>query len=196
MNRLASLGYSTDSRNSLSCKISSVSLEELVLRHLIRCELSRLRCHGHSLLLSSYLCRITEGEFFIQRLRTPSTGSNSPPPGLSRIRASPARHLWHFFYFKPLVQTLGRSPILGSQWSSSTPPSLGRGRVAPPQHWCIIWQQPFSYITVIVFHPFVMLSVKQGSYETFNVLWYDSKSESNPNTGLDHGIEPTAGQRL
>jgi len=26
--------------------------------HLIRCELSRLCCHGHSLLLSSYLCRI------------------------------------------------------------------------------------------------------------------------------------------
>jgi len=28
------------------------------LPHLIRCERSRLRCHGHSLLLSSYLCRI------------------------------------------------------------------------------------------------------------------------------------------
>jgi len=68
---------------SLSCQIVSVSLEELDLPRLIRCELSRLRCHGHSLLLSSYLCRIkTEGEFFIQRLRTPLAGSAPPPPGL------------------------------------------------------------------------------------------------------------------
>jgi len=75
----------------------------------------------------------TEGEFFIQRLWTPSAGSNSPPPWLSRIRASPARNLRHyFFHFWPLVQTLGRGPTIGSPWSSSTPPSLGRGRVAPP----------------------------------------------------------------
>jgi len=30
----------------------------IVLPRLIRCELFRLRCHGHNLLLSSYLCRI------------------------------------------------------------------------------------------------------------------------------------------
>jgi len=35
----------------------------------------------------------TEGEFFMQRLRTLSAGSDSPPPGLSYIRVSPARHL-------------------------------------------------------------------------------------------------------
>jgi len=38
--------------------IPSVSSKELALPHLVRCELSRLRCHGHSLLLSSYLCKI------------------------------------------------------------------------------------------------------------------------------------------
>jgi len=42
----------------LSCQIPSVSLEELALPRLIHCKLSRLRCHGHNLLLSSYLCRI------------------------------------------------------------------------------------------------------------------------------------------
>jgi len=75
----------------------------------------------------------TEGEFFMQRLRTPSTGYDSPPLWLSRIWASPARHLWHYlFHFWPLVQTLECGPTVGTPWSSSTPPSLGRGRVAPP----------------------------------------------------------------
>jgi len=41
------------SHKSLSCQISSVSSEELALPRLIRCELSRLRCHGHSFLLFS-----------------------------------------------------------------------------------------------------------------------------------------------
>jgi len=39
-------------------QIPSISSEELALPHLIRCELSLLLCHSHSLLLSSYLCRI------------------------------------------------------------------------------------------------------------------------------------------
>jgi len=45
------------SYNTLSCQIPSVSSEELALSRLIRCELSSCCCHGHSLLLSSYLCR-------------------------------------------------------------------------------------------------------------------------------------------
>jgi len=114
--------------------ISSVSSEELALLRLIRCKLSRLRCHGHILLLSPYLCRIkTEGELFLQRLRTPSARYDSPPTGLSYIWASPARHLWHyFFHFWPLVQILGRDPTVVFAWSFSTPPSRGRGQVAPP----------------------------------------------------------------
>ena len=42
--------------------ISIVSSEELLLSRSIRSELSRLRCHGHSLLLSSYLQRISRKE--------------------------------------------------------------------------------------------------------------------------------------
>jgi len=54
----------TLSHNSFSCQIPSVFSEELALPRLIHCELSRLRCHGHSLLLSSYLCRIKWKENF------------------------------------------------------------------------------------------------------------------------------------
>ena len=40
-------------------QVPEVSSEELILSRPIRCELSRLRCHGHSLLLSSYLLIFT-----------------------------------------------------------------------------------------------------------------------------------------
>jgi len=89
------------------------------------------------LLLPSYLCRIKRKNSVVlsdilQCLRTSSAGSNSPPSGLFRIWASPARHLWHhYFHFWPPLQTLGRGPTVGSPWSSSTPLSLGRDRVAP-----------------------------------------------------------------
>ena len=43
-------------------QVPKVSSEELLLSHPIRCELSRLRCHERSLLLSSYLHRISQKE--------------------------------------------------------------------------------------------------------------------------------------
>jgi len=46
----------------LFCQISSVSSEKLTLPRFTRCELSRLRCNGHSLRLSSDLCRIKRKE--------------------------------------------------------------------------------------------------------------------------------------
>ena len=53
----------SDWRRTVSSKffdtqVSSISTEELVLPRHARCVLSRLRCNGHSLLLSSYLSRI------------------------------------------------------------------------------------------------------------------------------------------
>ena len=53
----------SDCRHTVSSKffdtqVPSVSTEELVLPRHARCVLSRLRCNGHSLLLSSYLSRI------------------------------------------------------------------------------------------------------------------------------------------
>jgi len=50
------------SSNSLFSEIPSVSSEELSLPRFARCEMSRLHCHDHSLLLSSYLCRIKRKE--------------------------------------------------------------------------------------------------------------------------------------
>ena len=50
------------SHSYLNHQVPKVSLEELLLSRPIRCELSRLRCHGHSLLLSSYLHRISRKE--------------------------------------------------------------------------------------------------------------------------------------
>ena len=50
------------SHSHLNFQVPEVSSEELLLSRLIRCELSRLRCHGHSLLLSSYLRRISRKE--------------------------------------------------------------------------------------------------------------------------------------
>ena len=46
----------------LNFQVPEVSSEELLLSRSIRSELSRLRCHGHSLLLSSYLHRISRKE--------------------------------------------------------------------------------------------------------------------------------------
>ena len=50
------------SHSYLNFQVPKVSSEELSLSRPIRCELSRLRCHGHSLLLSSYLYRTSRKE--------------------------------------------------------------------------------------------------------------------------------------
>ena len=50
------------SHSHLNFQVPEVSSEELLLSRPIRCELSRLRRHGHSLLLSSYLHRISRKE--------------------------------------------------------------------------------------------------------------------------------------
>ena len=46
----------------LNFQVPEVSSEKLLLSRSIRSELSRLRCHGHSLLLTSYLHRISRKE--------------------------------------------------------------------------------------------------------------------------------------
>ena len=48
----------TVSSKFFDTQVSSISTEELVLLRHARCVLSRLRCNVHSLLVSSYLCRI------------------------------------------------------------------------------------------------------------------------------------------
>ena len=102
-----------------------------MLPHYACCALSRLRCNGHSLLLSSYLSRIGRiknpsrsacGDPFQDTshliLHCPAT--DSTPLTLWRLSAS----------LRPLVQALESCPASGAPWSSAMPPSLGRGRVA------------------------------------------------------------------
>ena len=50
------------SHSHLNFQVPEVSSEKLLLSRSICCELSRLRCHGHSLLLSSYLHRSSRKE--------------------------------------------------------------------------------------------------------------------------------------
>ena len=50
------------SNTHLNFQVPKVSSEELLLSRPICCELSHFRCHGHSLLLSSYLHRISWNE--------------------------------------------------------------------------------------------------------------------------------------
>jgi len=128
--------YSIDDnfQNTLFCQIPLISSEELALPHPVRCELSWLRCHESqpSFVLFSMQDK-TEGEFFLQRLRSLTAGSNPPLSGLSRIWVSPARHLCrYFFHLWFLVQVLWRGPTVESLRNSFAPPSLGKGRIAPP----------------------------------------------------------------
>jgi len=114
------------------------SSEELALPRLIRCELSRLHCHGHNRLSSSYLCRIKQKE------NSSYSACEHPMQDLTswivpHLCLSNAPSLALYFHFWPLVQTLRHGPTVWSPWSSSTPPSLGRGRAAvpPPLTLCI-----------------------------------------------------------
>jgi len=68
----------------------------------------------------------TEVEFFLQGLRSLTARSSLPLSGLSRIWASPALHLWHYFHFLSLVQTLRRGPFVphSSVGSGSTTTAL------------------------------------------------------------------------
>ena len=109
----------------------SKSLWRLLLSRSIRSELSCLRCHGHSLLLSSYLHRISRKE------NSDCSACGHPLQDLNHLlldcRASePLRKsifldLWLLsLYSRSMVQTLGCGPTVGSPRSSSAPPSIGR----------------------------------------------------------------------
>jgi len=77
------------SHNSLFCLVPLVSSEDLALPV------------SPAVNFTAFLTMQvkTEGELFLQLLWTPSAGSHSSPPGLSRIQPSPACHLWHYFHF-------------------------------------------------------------------------------------------------
>jgi len=127
-----SLWKRTLSHNSLSCQIPSVSSKKLALSCLIRCELSRFSCHGHSLLLSPDLCRIKRKEnsscsacghlcriwltFFLTASHPSLSGAPFSAPLLPFLTSGTDLVAWPDCW-------------VSVEWLH---PSLGRGRVAPP----------------------------------------------------------------
>ena len=108
----------------------SISTEQLVLPGHACCDLSRLRCNGHSLLLSSYLSRIgrIENSSFLQRLRTPVPEHFSSHSALSSYELFASLALWQFSVsLRPL--SLRICPDSGAPWFSAINLCLRRGRV-------------------------------------------------------------------
>ena len=119
----------TVSSKFFDTQVPSISTEELVLPPHACCVLSRLRCNGHSLLLSSYLSRIG-------RIENPScsacghSSQDTSHSALSSYGLSAPLTLWRLSVsLRYLGQALGSCPAYGAPWSSAMPPSLGRGRV-------------------------------------------------------------------
>ena len=122
----------SDWRRTVSSKffdtqVPLIFTEELVLPRHACCVLSRLRCNGHSLLLSSYLFRSG-------RIENPSCSACKHSSQdifisictdhlISICTLCAARTL------ATLVQALGSCPPSGAPWSSAMRPSLAKGRV-------------------------------------------------------------------
>ena len=106
-------------------QVSSISTEELQLPRDAHCVLSRLRCNGHSLLLS-YLFRIGE----IENPSCSACGHLSSHSALSSYGLFAPLTLWRLSVsLRPLVQALGNFRDSVTPWSSATSPSLGRAWV-------------------------------------------------------------------
>ena len=102
-------------------------------RH-FRCVLSRLRCNGHSLMLSSYLFRIGRIENPFCSACEHSSQDTSSHSALSSYGLFAPLTLWRFslslsLSLRPLVQTVGSCPACGAPWSSTMPPFPQRGGV-------------------------------------------------------------------
>ena len=142
-------------------QVPSISTEELVLPRHVRCVLSRLRCNGHILLLSSYLSRIG-------RIESPSCsacGHLSQDISHLVLHCPAPLALWRLFVsLRPLIQALGCCPASGDPRSSAMSPSLGRGRVATPT-------------TIPTFG--VILKTNKNLIKDWNELLLGSYSETN-----------------
>ena len=120
----------SDWRRTVSSKffdtqVPSISTEELVLLRHARCVLFRLRCNGHSLLLSSYLSRIG-------RIENPSCSACGHLSSHS-IRSSYGLFapltLWRLSIYDLSSRSWGVARLLGLHGLPPCLPSLGRDRV-------------------------------------------------------------------
>ena len=117
------------SHSHLNFQVPEVSSEELLLFRSIRSELSRLRCHGHSLFLSSYLHRISRKE------NSDCSACGHPLQDLNHLlldcpASGPLRK--SIFGSSLSILDLWSRPWVWPDCWVSAPPSLGRGRVVPP----------------------------------------------------------------
>ena len=126
----------SDWRRTVSSKffdtqVPSISTEELVLPRHARCVLSRPRCNGHSLLLSSLSMGLAES-----KILPAAPADIRPRTPLISFCAVQLRTLYasHSLATLCLSTTSGPDPgELPGFWaprSSTMPPSLGRGRVS------------------------------------------------------------------
>ena len=120
----------TVSSKFFDTQVSSFSTEELVLPHHAHFVLSRHRSNQHSLLLSSYLCRIGRSKTLPAAPVDTVPGHLSSHSALSRYGIFAALALCRLsLSIRFLFQALGSCPASKAPWSSTMPPSLGRGPV-------------------------------------------------------------------
>ena len=120
----------TVSSKFLDTQAPSISTEELVLPRNARCVLSRLRCNGHSLLLSSYHSRIG-------RIENPSCiacGYSSRDTSHLVLHCPATNYLRRSLFvdsvaLRPFFQALGSSSASEPPLCYAMPPSLERGQV-------------------------------------------------------------------
>ena len=133
LSSLFSLWKRTVSLKFFDTQVPSISTEDLVLPRHARCVLSRLRCNGHTVLLSSYLSRIG-------RIESPfcSACGHSSQDTSRLILHCPDRDSLRRSLFGDSLSlydlwSIGLGPgELPGFWSSMVfrhAPSLGRGRV-------------------------------------------------------------------
>ena len=116
----------TFSSQFFDTQVPSVFTEELVPPRHARCMLSRLRCNGHSLLLSSFV-GLAESRMLYAAPAEPAQDT------VHLILHCPDMDFLRGLIFgdslslPPLVQALESCRASGAPWSIAMPPSLGRG---------------------------------------------------------------------
>ena len=101
----------TDSSKFFDTQVTSISTEELVLPRHALCVLSRLRCNGHSLLLSSY--RSTMGKKSRVFLAAPADSHPRAPPipfCTVQLRTLCATHFLATLCLSTIYKALGSCP--------------------------------------------------------------------------------------
>ena len=122
------------SHSHLNFQVPEVSSEELLLSHPICCEFSRLRCHGHSFLLSSYLHRIS------RKKNSACSACGHPLEDLIHLLLDcPASEPLRKSIFSSSLSILdlwsrpwGVVRLLGLRGVPPRPQSLRTGRIVPP----------------------------------------------------------------